>query len=453
MADRFPVDIGRRALLKSAGVAASAVVVGLSGIGLGPEEDLEALQTDDGPRASEIAWQRDYGGELAGDVTLRHLRQTDGGGYALVGDGAASAETESTADRFVLVKTAPDGTEQWTTTATATGDGDLTGNARASATTQTGDGGFAVVGRLESPSDGHSDTTPQRHAVAIKFDDEGEREWLETTGTRDEASRASFAGCAPGDADGGLVACGSTDARAWVVKFGPDGRIEWEQTLDGDPETEPEDGEGTTDAEARSISPRAEGGYHLFTNRGTSNRAQYSAVTVDGSGAVERRVVLDVRHSRAAADHDFARRAGGYAYTGREGANATLTALDEVGDEVWHRTFDGPFDGSNRGVEVLRTGDGGLLVGGFAGDATDDRVPALVKTDAAGETQWRRRYDDSGRSDVDAVVETADGGYAFLDGNAFTKLTPDEVPESGGERDTPDVGSQSGPSEETVTGG
>lgn len=430
--------IGRRALLKSAGVAASAVVVGVSSIGFGREEDLDALQTDEGPTASEIAWRHDYGGDRAADASLRHLAQTDAGGYVLAGDDATAAGSGSTDGRFVLVRAAPDGSGEWEIATT----GDVSGAAHASGVTRTGDGGFAVVGRLETPE--------ERLGVAIKFDGEGEREWLETVGTLEDEPRVSVADCAP--ADGGVVVCGRDDDRAWLAKFGTDGGIEWEHAWTGDPQA---GGGGVAVAAAHSVAARDDGGYHLFTRQGPSGRRRYFAVTVDGSGAIERRVVLDVRRSRTTAHPGFVRTAdGGYAYSGREGDVATLTALGPDGDGVWHRSFDGLQAGSDRGVEVVRTSDGGLAVAGLASDSgSDGRAPTIVKIDAAGEKQWRRRYGEAGGTGVDALVETDDGGYAFLGGTTLTKLTPDDVPESG-EDDTPGADGGSRASDEgTVTRG
>jgi hypothetical protein len=76
---------------------------------------------------------------------------------------------------------------------------------------------------------------------------------------------------------------------------------------------------------------------------------------------------------------------------------------------VWTRTYGSA--GSEWGLSVQQTSDGGYIIAGMAGPlVTGYSDVYLIKTDASGDTVWTRRYgsgDDVGRS----VEQTSDGGY------------------------------------------
>jgi hypothetical protein len=87
-----------------------------------------------------------------------------------------------------------------------------------------------------------------------------------------------------------------------------------------------------------------------------------------------------------------------------------LIKTNAAGDTQWTRTYGGTY--KEEGWSVQQTSDSGFIVAGltypFGGGYTD---VYLIKTNASGETQWTRTYggtdDDWGRS----VQQTSDGGY------------------------------------------
>lgn len=77
----------------------------------------------------------------------------------------------------------------------------------------------------------------------------------------------------------------------------------------------------------------------------------------------------------------------------------------------WHQVFDGG-DRQIIARSAQQTTDGGFIVAGQADDfdrGYDDMC--LVKTDAAGNMTWTRRYGGITHDDAQAVQQTADGGY------------------------------------------
>ncbi|MFC6826002.1 hypothetical protein [Halopelagius fulvigenes] len=86
-----------------------------------------------------------------------------------------------------------------------------------------------------------------------------------------------------------------------------------------------------------------------------------------------------------------------------------LVSVDSNGDERRSNTYGG--ERYDYPSALLRTDDGGFLLGGRTG--TDPDGAWVVKTDDSGTAEWHRRYKYSG-SDVASAVQTADGGYVLV---------------------------------------
>ena len=90
-----------------------------------------------------------------------------------------------------------------------------------------------------------------------------------------------------------------------------------------------------------------------------------------------------------------------------------LVKTDAYGNQQWQKSKGGTsFDFANM---VKITSDGGYIIAGLTnsyGAGNDDGY--LVKTDANGNTQWTQTYGDTGIQQFEAVVQTADGGYACV---------------------------------------
>jgi hypothetical protein len=102
---------------------------------------------------------------------------------------------------------------------------------------------------------------------------------------------------------------------------------------------------------------------------------------------------------------------GGYAM----GTGHSFVKTDSVGNIEWSRTY----RGTNNALWVIQTFDGGYaLAGTNQSDPPPGIAPntefSLVKTDSAGNEQWRRVYGGHNNQYASCVIQTSDGGYAIV---------------------------------------
>jgi hypothetical protein len=90
-----------------------------------------------------------------------------------------------------------------------------------------------------------------------------------------------------------------------------------------------------------------------------------------------------------------------------------LVKADANGNQQWQKSKGGTgFDFANM---VKVTSDGGYIIAGFTSSyGAGNNDGWLVKTDANGNTQWTQTFGNSGVQEFEAVVQTADGGYACV---------------------------------------
>jgi hypothetical protein len=285
---------------------------------------------------SPITFQRTYGG--ADDDICNWVRQTDDGGYIMVGT-AASFGTPCW-----LVKTDQRGDTQWTRTpggSTGWG-GDVE---------QTADSGYIIAGSTITSLDTLGD------AWLVKTDARGDTLWTRTYGD----TLYNYFDAVALTTDGGYVAVGITasfglgSGDIWLVKTDSKGDTSWTRTFGG-----------TNDDEGYSVQQTNDGGYII-------------------AGAT-------------------------WSY-GAGGADAYLIKTDAAGDTQWTRTFGGPLD--DFGDCARQTRDGGYVVGGRTMSYPDSSVYIwLIKTNANGDTLWTRKIGkDSGFADGGQLEQLDDGGY------------------------------------------
>lgn len=93
-----------------------------------------------------------------------------------------------------------------------------------------------------------------------------------------------------------------------------------------------------------------------------------------------------------------------------------LPAGSESSPITFERTFGGA--GTDLGLSVQQTTDGGYIVTGASDDLSDTAAALLVKTDAYGDTLWTRKFGGTQRAADGAwVQQTNDSGFAVV-GNA-----------------------------------
>ena len=128
----------------------------------------------------------------------------------------------------------------------------------------------------------------------------------------------------------------------------------------------------------------------------------------------------DGRWMEQTADSGFVMVGGTTTYSSGQ-SDIWMIKTDAYGNQQWQKSKGGTeFDFANM---VRKTSDGGFIIAGLTtsyGAGGDDGY--LVKTDANGNTQWTQTYGDTGLQNFEAVVQTADGGYAAV-GVTYTNGT------------------------------
>ncbi|MFB3890086.1 MAG: hypothetical protein ACE14S_11390 [Candidatus Bathyarchaeia archaeon] len=122
------------------------------------------------------------------------------------------------------------------------------------------------------------------------------------------------------------------------------------------------------------------------------------------------------------ASHIIQTNDGGFAILARKTISGTVYSLlvktDALGNVEWNKTF----TTNAFGYCLMQTNDNGFLVGGQQKGIARAPfgTPFLAKTDSSGTLQWNKTYYGIGRdsgygydSSVEAVVQTADGGYVL----------------------------------------
>jgi len=204
--------------------------------------DFWLVKTD--PDGNE-QWNKTFGGWWGFDSAYS-IQQTSDGGYILAGD-TKSLDADDHNHDFWLVKTDPDGNEQWNKTFGGPYD-DF-----AYSVQQTPNGGYILAGQTISFGAGGYDFW------LVKTDPDGNERWNKTFGgTYHDVARSIKQ-----TSDGGYILAGHTisygagNGDFWLVKTDPDGNKQWDKTFGG------------TDRDwAHSVQQTSDGGYILagYTN-------------------------------------------------------------------------------------------------------------------------------------------------------------------------------------------
>ena len=278
---------------------------------------------------------------------------------------------------------------------------------------ETSDGGLAFVGTIElSWAKGDelwlvktASPTAEQWGVA----------WSATFGGAD-ADTGSFLRAT---SDGGYILLGSTrsmGAGGWdvyLVKTDAIGSKQWEKTFGG-----------TADDRGWSVECIAEG-YIIVGSTGSfgDNSGDAYLISVDklGNSVWEKAFGgpnTDVGYAvRQAAD-------GGFVIAGCKQPlvsgddTAWMLKTDADGELAWEKTF-GTIATSTEEIlleqakDVQLTADGGYVLAGHNHPAVGDFDGWLIKTDDEGNMEWDRTIGGENWDQAEAVVLTADGGYAL----------------------------------------
>lgn len=340
----------------------------------------------------EEEWNRTFGGpghEVGGPVS-----KTQDGGYVLT--GMTESYGAGNGDLWLL-KADRNGSEVWDRT--FGGEGVDVGES----VHQTKDEGYVVVGYTTSFGTGDKD------AWLLKTNSDGNNEWDENLGGPGDDAAWSV----EETNDGGYVVLGYTDSYGigkfdvWLVKTNADGREEWNRTFGG-----PSDDQGMSVSETRDggliIAGRTDsygvGGYDAWLIKTDAEGNElwdrtFGGAKQDGICSVQE---IDDGYIAAGFTNSFG--SGKY--------KVWLLGTDSEGVELWNRTFG--ISAGDFGSSVEKTIDGGYIITGWTSrDGTranpDDAL--LIKTDSEGEGEWIALLGGDGTQSGISVLQTEDGGY------------------------------------------
>ena len=293
-----------------------------------------------------LDWARTYGG--TGTDFGRWAIPTNDGGFAIGG----CTDMNATGYDFYLVKTATDGTIQWTKTYGGTADEE------AYCLQQTNDGGYILSGYTRSF--GLSQPGGNDDMYVVKTASDGSLQWSNAYGG---SSIDYYAYSLKQTNDGGFVVTGSTYSfgqgfnDVYLVKTASDGSIQWTKTFGG-----------SVDDYGNSVQQTADGGYVVC---GYSN-----------------------------------------SFSGSAGNDIYLVKTSSDGNMQWTKTYGGT--NSDVGWSVYQTPDAGFVITGGTrsyGAGNDDVF--LVKTTSDGTLQWSQTFGGSQYEVANSVRQTSDGGFVL----------------------------------------
>ena len=272
-------------------------------------------------------------------------------------------------------------------------------------TVQAIDGGYAILGDTSSFGAGGSDFW------LIKTDADGNLQWNKTYG----GALTETSGDMCLTSDGGYAMSGLTQSFGaggqdfWLVKADAAGNLLWNQTYGG-----------TSNEYAYHVEQTLDGGYVLLgqtTSFGVGS-TDFWLVKTDGSGNMQ----WNKTYGGTGSDigiHVLQTGDGGYALLGHTssfgaGSNdAWLIKTDATGNMQWNKTYGGT--GSEFGQCLGQSSDGGYIIGGITSSYGAGGMDFwLVKTESSGNMQWNKTYGGTGSDGATHFIQTADGGYAIV---------------------------------------
>ncbi len=279
----------------------------------------------------------------------------------------------------------------------------------------TSDGGYILAGSTSPPASSIQD------AWLIKTDADGDTLWTRTFG----GGLPDGANAVDQTYDGGYVAAGyfgnrNTDPNLYLIRMDSNGDSLWTRTFGGllrrdigHDVVQTSDSGYVVTGEIQVSGPWTE---LWLLKTDSSGIEQWSRAL--GEGGIEKGYSV-----RQTTD-------GGYVAVGETGSRGVTGAgdvwivkTDADGDTLWTRNYGGP--GYDVGKEVRQMPDGGyVVVGSYASPATGQSDVWLLRTDAAGDTLWTKRFDGGGEDAGESLDQTMDGGLVL---SAFRGLVDEDL--------------------------
>jgi hypothetical protein len=328
-------------------------------------------------QAPSIEWQQTYGAS--------QMIQTSDGGFALAGSVPLNP---SFVGYPFLIKTDPQGNQQWNQSYTKYPDLNLAG---IGPIIQTSDGGYLLGGNYYHAG-----------AFLLKTDSKGNIQWIKNYPSKE------YVGDLIKTPSGGYVISGpyQNGTGCWLAKVDSNGAVQWNRDY--------------MSVFIYRIVQANDGGYAMIGEISASNVSRDATlIKTDSEGKMiwnqtYGSSIQFIRFAKAA-DEGYALAGNTFRTNSSEGA-PLLAKTDPFGNILWNQTY------SQLGEETVRsiakTNDGGYVLG--CSSTFDGN---LAKVDAVGNLQWNISY--GFHSNVRSVMQLSDGSYVFLAGNALTKTLSD----------------------------
>ena len=261
---------------------------------------------------------------------------------------------------------------------------------------QTLDGGFIITGDTESFSNGLYDI------YLLKLDLNGNLIWQNSFGgtSSDNGNHVIQT------QDGGYMIAGYSvqdNDRKYLRKVSETGTLEWEK--------------GYPSGSIKSIIQLSDGNYIFAGDDWSQGNKQVDIAKISSTGEIIWENLFggaeddNGREIVIAAD-------GGFVIVGESRSNSSGAAdvyvikVDENGSLVWEKKIGGgSWDFAN---DIKATLDGGFIITGIQDPQPFQRDAYLVKIDSEGEVEWENNYGGSSSELGEGVIETSDGGFAFI---------------------------------------
>ena len=333
------------------------IITGATSLGAGPSDLYLLKTTSDGT----VQWGKSFGG--AGNENGHCVQQTTDGGFIIVGN----------TDTYVgggpwdiyLVKTAFDGTLQWSKTFGGTGieEGRFV--------RETNDGGFIITG-MASDSGGLS-------MCLFKTAFDGTLQWASTYGS---AMSTDGGESVKQTDDGGYIITGSTTINGsydvYLVKTASDGTLQWTQTF----------GDSLMDM-GYAVEQTNDGGFIVSGTFGRSRAIGLGTIYYGDIYLIKTSSDGTLQWTKTFGDTLHAvgynvqqTNDGGYLICG-ERNGAYLVKTSSIGSLQWAKCY-GNLLGANGKTAAQQTNDGGFIMTGTIINAGTGFDVYLIKTDSVG---------------------------------------------------------------------
>ncbi len=335
-----------------------------------------------------IKWSQNFGG--AGDDEGCSIQETSDGGYIVAGITQYSTGNLSSLDVY-LVKTDANGNRTWEKNF-----GGL-GRDNGRSVQQTSDGGYIVAGTTNSFGN-------SGQVYLVKTDAQGNKIWEENFGGAgyDQGNSVQET------SDGGYIIAGTTDSfgnvsQVYLVKTDAQGNKIWEENFGG-----------ASYDEGNSVQETSGGGYIVAGETASfSGGWQVYLVKTDAKGDKIWEKTLGGGSSELGFSVQETSDGGyivaGFTFSFGRSDQVYLVKTDIAGNRIWEKAYGGA--GGEVGISVQEASDGGYIVSGWTDSFGNSYQVYLVKTDAQGNKIWEKALGGDGSENGLSVQETSDGGY------------------------------------------